>query len=67
MITVHIKSFTSAQKALKFLQMHGIRCTLERAFGRGGCGFILKVNDQKTNKAEVCALLNSIGVSCDLP
>lgn len=69
MFTVNIKSFTAASRALKFLQKNGIRCTLERSFGRagGGCGFSLKIIDDKTNKAEVCALLSSIGVPCDIP
>ncbi len=67
MITVYIKSFTAAQKALKQLQRHGIRCVVERGFGNAGCGFTLKVTDNNANKAEVCALLNSIGVQCDIP
>lgn len=68
MTIIYIKSFTQAQKALSFLQKHGIRCIVERSFGRGaGCGFALKVTDNNANKAEVCALLGSIGVSCDLP
>ena len=66
MITVYIKTFTAAKRGLKFLQKNGIRCTMERSFGREGCGFALKISDQKTNKAEVCALLSSVGVSCDL-
>lgn len=67
MITVNIKSFTAASRALKFLQKNGVRCTLERSFGRAGCGFALKITDNSTNKAEVCALLSSIGVPCDIP
>ena len=66
MITVNIKTFTAASRALKFLQKNGIRCTMERGFGREGCGFALKITDKNTNKAEVCALLSSIGVPCDL-
>ena len=66
MITVYIKSFTAAQRALKHLQRQGIRCTVERSFGSAGCGFALKVTDKNANKAEVCALLSSIGVSCDI-
>lgn len=66
MITVNIKSFTAAQRALRFLQKHGIRCTVERGFSGGGCGFTLKVIDRNANKAEVCALLDSIGVRCDI-
>lgn len=67
MITVNIKSFTAAQKALRHLQKHGIRCSLERVFSKAGCGFALKITDNKANKAEVCALLSSIGVPCDIP
>lgn len=67
MITVNIKSFTTAQKALRFLQRNGIRCIVERGFGNAGCGFTLRVTDKNANKAEVCALLSSIGVPCDLP
>lgn len=67
MITVNIKSFTAAQKALRYLQKHGIRCVVERVFGKAGCGFALKITDRNTNKAEVCALLGSIGVPCDIP
>lgn len=67
MMTVYIKSFTSAQKALRFLQRNKIRCALERSFSSGGCGFLLKITDKNANKAEVCALLASIGISCDIP
>ena len=67
MITVYIKSFTAAQKALRHLQKHGIRCAVERGFGKAGCGFVLKVTDKNANKAEDCALLGSIGVDCDIP
>ena len=66
MITVYIKSFTQAQKALQLLQRHGIRCKVERSRGSAGCGFALKVIDNNANKAEVCALLTSIGVPCDI-
>ena len=66
MITVYIKNFTQAQKALRLLQRHGIRCKVERSFGSAGCGFALNVIDQNANKAEVCALLTSIGVPCDI-
>lgn len=66
MITVYIKSFTQAQKSLQLLQRHGIRCRVERSRGSAGCGFALRVIDQNANKAEVCALLTSIGVACDI-
>ena len=66
MTIIYIKSFTQAQKALSYLQNHGIHCVVERSFGRSGCGFALKVTDKNANRAEVCALLGSIGVNCDL-
>ena len=66
MFQINIKSFTKAQKAMNFLQKHGIRCGVERTFGRGGCGFVLKVIDNNASEAEVCALLGSIGVDCGL-
>lgn len=67
MFVIYIKSFTRAQKAMSYLQRHGIRCIVERSFGRSGCGFSLKITDKNANEAEVCALLSSIGVSCDIP
>jgi len=67
MTIIYIKSITQAQKALSYLQRHGIRCIIERSFGRSGCGFALKVTDKNVGQAEVCALLGSIGVSCDIP
>lgn len=68
MFVIYIKSFTHAQKAMSYLQKHGIRCIVERSFGGGsGCGFTLKITDKNANEAEVCALLSSIGVSCDIP
>lgn len=67
MTVIYIKSFTQAQKALSYLQRHGIRCIAERSFGgTGGCGFALKITDKNADRAEVCALLGAIGVSCDL-
>lgn len=66
MTIIYIKSFTQAQKALAFLQRHGIRCIVERSFGKAGCGFALKITDKNADRAEVCALLGSIGVRCDL-
>lgn len=67
MTIIYIKSFTQARKAMEFLQKHGIRCIVERSFdNRAGCGFALKVSDKNASRAEVCALLGSIGVSCDL-
>lgn len=64
---VYIKSFTAARKALALLSKHGIRGIVERSFKKGGgCGFALKITDKNADKAEVCALLGSIGVSCGL-
>lgn len=65
MFQINIKSFTQAQKALSFLQKHGIRCNVQRGFAKGsGCGFVLNVTDRNAGKAEVCALLGSIGIDC---
>ena len=65
---IYIKSFTSAQKAHNYLQKHNIRTSLSRTSVKGkGCGFALKIVDNNTDKAEVCALLNQIGVPCDIP
>ena len=67
MITINIKSFTKAQKASLLLRRNGIGCIVERGFkDNGGCCFVLKVTDKNTNKAEVCALLDSLGVNCGL-
>ncbi len=63
---INIKSFTRAQKALNYLQKHGIRCIIERRTGRGGCGFVLKITDSRAQKAEVCALLGAVGINCGL-
>ncbi len=67
MFSIDIKSFTQAQKAAMFLQKHGIRCIVERAFARGsGCSFRVKVTGRGVDKREVCALLNDIGIDCGL-
>ena len=67
MTIIYIKSFKQPRKAVEFLQKHGIRRIVERSFdNRAGCGFALKVSDKNASRAEVCALLGSIGVSCDL-
>ncbi|MDE7399014.1 MAG: DUF3343 domain-containing protein [Oscillospiraceae bacterium] len=63
---IYIKSITKAQKAMSLLQRHGIRCAVERTTGKAGCGFALRVTDKNADKAEVCALLSSIGVDCGL-
>ncbi len=64
-MNINIKSFTTAQKAAGLLKSRGIRCMVERRFGRGtGCGFSLKITDPSVSRREVCALLGSIGVDC---
>ena len=63
---IYIKSITKAQKALALLQRHGIRCSVERTTGKAGCGFALRIKEKNADKAEVCALLSSIGVDCGL-
>lgn len=65
MFSIKIKSLTKAQKAMAYLQKNGIRCKVERSLG-DGCGFALNVTDQNAVRAEVCALLNNVGVDCDL-
>lgn len=66
--SIYIKSFTAAQKAHNFLRARNIKCSLMRTSGRGqGCGFALKITDDRADKAEVCALLKQIGVPCDIP
>lgn len=66
MFSIKIKSLTKAQKAMAYLQKSGIRCKVERSFG-DGCGFALIVTDKNAARAEVCALLGNVGVSCDIP
>lgn len=66
--TIKIKSFTAAQKARSYLQKRGISCIVERNTTRGrGCGFSLRFTNSRAEKAEVCALLGEIGISCDIP
>lgn len=64
--SIYIKSFTAAQKARSFLLKHNVKCSLSKTTSKGrGCGFALTVYN--SGKAEVCALLKQIGVSCDIP
>lgn len=66
--TIQMQSFTAAQKARSFLQKRGIRCIVERNVNKGrGCVFALRFDNSRAEKAEVCALLREIGISCDLP
>ncbi len=63
--SIYIKSFTTAQKAHNFLMKHNIRSMIIRSTSKKyGCGFALKISG--ADRAEVCALLRKIGVSCDL-
>ena len=65
---IYIKSFTIAQKAHNFLKKNSIQSSLSRTSKKGmGCGFALKITDNRADKAVVCALLRQIGVSCDIP
>lgn len=65
---IKTNSFTAAQKARSYLQKRGIRCAVERNVDKArGCGFALRFNNSHAGKAEVCALLGEIGISCDLP
>ena len=65
--SIYIKSFTSAQKARNLLYQHNIRSMIMHASNKKlGCGFALKITDSRADKAEVCALLKRIGVSCDI-
>ena len=61
--TINMRSSTQAQKARAYLAKMGIRGTVERVSGKGGCRFSLRVNG---NRGEVCALLSSIGIPCDI-
>lgn len=58
------RSMTQAEKARLHLAKHGIKCTVERTTGRGGCGFAIKIFGEKS---AVCPLLEQIGISCDIP
>lgn len=66
--SIYIKSFTSAQKARNFLLKNHIPSLVVRSTSKNqGCGFALKITDNRFGKAEVCALLKQIGVNCDIP
>ena len=55
---------TQAEKIRLYLAGNGIKSTVERVTGRGGCPFVLKIfGDRET----VCPLLLKIGVSCGIP
>ena len=61
---INARSYTQAEKARLFLARNGIKSTVERTTGRGGCSFSLKIYG---DRQEVCPLLARIGVSCDIP
>ena len=61
---INLKSMTQAEKARLHLLKHGIKCTVERTAGKGGCGFTLKIFGERRT---VCPLLAQTGISCDIP
>lgn len=61
---IKMKSATQAEKARVFLMRNGIRSSAERVAGKGGCTFRLRVMSDSTG--EVCRLLSTIGISCDI-
>ena len=61
---INTRSITQAEKARRLLEREGIRSIVERAFGKNGCGFSLRIFG---NRTEVCALLSQAGISCDIP
>lgn len=61
---INARSYTQAEKARLFLARNGIKSTVERTTGRGGCVFSLKIYG---DRQEVCPMLARIGLSCDIP
>lgn len=61
--TINMRSSTQANKARVYLFRMGIPSRIERVSGRGGCRFLLRV---RGNRGEVCALLSSVGIPCDI-
>ena len=61
---INTKSMTQAEKARLYLANNGIKSTVERTTGKGGCGFALKIYGEK---GAVCPLLEQIGISCGIP
>lgn len=58
---INTRSMTQAEKIRLYLAGNGIKSTVERVTGRGGCTFVLKIfGDRET----VCPLLLKTGVSC---
>lgn len=62
--TINARSMTQAEKIRLYLAGNGIKSTVERVTGRGGCTFILKIYG---GRETVCPLLLKIGVSCGIP
>ncbi len=61
---INVRSMTQAEKARLFLSRNGIKSSVERTVGRGGCSFSLKIFG---NSEAVCPLLSKIGISCGIP
>lgn len=61
---INSRSMTQAEKARLYLAKNGIKSTVERTSGKGGCGFALKIYGERST---VCPLLEQIGISCGLP
>lgn len=61
---INLRSMTQAERARLFLSKNGIKSTVERTVGRGGCSFTLKIFG---DREAVCPLLSKIGISCGIP
>ena len=63
--TINMRNSTQAYKAQALLSKHGIRSKVERTHRpRMGCSFALRVFGREK---EVCALLRTAGIPCDIP
>lgn len=62
--TINMTNSTQAYKARAVLAKHGIRSMVERTHRpRTGCSFRLRVFGREK---EVCSLLRSVGIPCDI-
>ncbi|MBQ8193789.1 MAG: hypothetical protein IJZ47_00335 [Oscillospiraceae bacterium] len=62
--TINMKNSTQAYKARMVLARRGIRSMVQRTHHpRAGCSFALRVFGREK---EVCALLGSAGIPCDI-
>ena len=62
--TINMKNSTQAYKAQTLLARRGIRSRVERTqHPHKGCSFALRVYGREK---EVCALLRSAGIPCDI-